>query len=629
MSVSANCPACGGPVTFNVSTSLVTVCPYCRSVVARGDRGLESLGKVADLVETASPLDVGVKGRFDGVPFALTGRTQFQHPAGGVWDEWYAAFTDGRWGWLAEAQGRFYLTFEKPTPPDLPSYEALQLGQKLDVGDGKLTVAEKNRGRTAGAVGEMPYRVLPGKEVPFADLSGPRGEFGTVDYSDEKPALYVGREVTLDELGIPPKARRRFPGQEPRIQALQLNCPHCGGALTLRAPDQSERVGCPNCGSLLDVREGKLSLLQSLKPPPVQPIIPLGATGQRDGVEWTVIGFMQRYVTIEGTDYFWEEYLLYQPRLGFRWLTRSDDHWTWVAVVPPASVSVSGNIATYAGRWYRLFQKAKAKVAFVVGEFYWKVHAGETVLSRDFVHAPGMLSEEVTKEGGEGEVNWSYGVYLTPDEVEKMFRLTQPLPAPETIGPNQPFPHTAVYRYAAWLCSIAVLLGIVFYFLSPKRQVFEHSYFLKPLPAGQRSQKILVPEPLDLHGHENLKVWLLPSGSPWIYINGSLASVEEAPRPGGPRPKPGSSHPFAFAAVNHRPARVYMSGVPAGKYTLQFELAWQNPQTPVEATLRIEQGVPHPFRLMITLLLLGSVPLATALYQLYFEAKRWQDSTIG
>jgi hypothetical protein len=84
MSVQANCPACGGPVVFKVGTSLVAVCPYCRSVIGRGDRGLESLGKVADLVETASPLDVGVKGRFEGVPFELTGRTQFQHPAGGV-----------------------------------------------------------------------------------------------------------------------------------------------------------------------------------------------------------------------------------------------------------------------------------------------------------------------------------------------------------------------------------------------------------------------------------------------------------------------------------------------------------------------------------------------------------------
>ena len=91
-----------------------------------------------------------------------------------------------------------------------------------------------------------------------------------------------------------------------------------------------------------------------------------------------------------------------QPRLGFRWLTRSDEHWNWVEAVPPASVRVDGKTAYYADRSYRLFQDATAKVDFVVGEFYWKVQAGETVQSKDYVNAPGMLSEEVTKEGSEG-----------------------------------------------------------------------------------------------------------------------------------------------------------------------------------------------------------------------------------
>src|SRR5262249_28077952 len=150
----------------------------------------------------------------------------------------------------------------------------------------------KNRGTLAGVVGEIPYRISPGMTIPFADLSGPKGEFATIDYSDKEPVLYLGRQVTLDELGIPPGKRRVFPGQEPRIEAVQLNCPHCGAALALRAPDKSERVGCPSCGSLLDVKDGKLKLLQSLKPPPVQPIIPLGAVGKRDGLEWTCIGFM-------------------------------------------------------------------------------------------------------------------------------------------------------------------------------------------------------------------------------------------------------------------------------------------------------------------------------------------------
>jgi len=143
--VQVSCPACAGPITFKIGSSLVAVCPYCRSVVARGDRKLEDLGKVAELVDTGSVLAVGLKGRYEGVPFELTGRAQLGHPAGGTWDEWYAAFADGRWGWLAEAHGRYYVTFRAAAESSrLPLFENLRLGQSITPLAGKpaLAVAE-------------------------------------------------------------------------------------------------------------------------------------------------------------------------------------------------------------------------------------------------------------------------------------------------------------------------------------------------------------------------------------------------------------------------------------------------------------------------------------------------------
>ncbi|MDQ5839458.1 MAG: DUF4178 domain-containing protein, partial [Acidobacteriota bacterium] len=133
MALQASCPACGAQVLFKTGSSVVVVCESCNSVVARTDRGVEDAGKVADVVESGSPLEVGLSGVYLGVAFELTGRAQVGHAAGGFWDEWYAAFADGRWGWLAEAQGRFYLTFQiqVPAPNALPSFDSLQLGQPV------------------------------------------------------------------------------------------------------------------------------------------------------------------------------------------------------------------------------------------------------------------------------------------------------------------------------------------------------------------------------------------------------------------------------------------------------------------------------------------------------------------
>ena len=126
----ANCPACGGPIEFSIGSSIVVICDHCRSVVARTDRALEDLGKVAALVDTGTPFRRDLPGKFHGTGFRLVGRTQMEHSAGGIWDEWYAAFDDGRWGWIAEAQGRFYLTFAAAAE-GLPSSEQIEVGGTL------------------------------------------------------------------------------------------------------------------------------------------------------------------------------------------------------------------------------------------------------------------------------------------------------------------------------------------------------------------------------------------------------------------------------------------------------------------------------------------------------------------
>ena len=76
--LAANCPTCGGPIEFTAGSTIVIVCPYCRSAVARTDRGLEDLGKVAEVVESGSPLRLGLKGEYKGAKFELTGRAQLR-----------------------------------------------------------------------------------------------------------------------------------------------------------------------------------------------------------------------------------------------------------------------------------------------------------------------------------------------------------------------------------------------------------------------------------------------------------------------------------------------------------------------------------------------------------------------
>lgn len=454
----ANCPACGAKVEFRVGTSLVTVCDFCQSAVARTDRGVEDHGKVADLAETASPLALGQKGKWQGKTLRLVGRVQYRHFAGGVWDEWYVALANGKWGWLAEAQGQFYLTLHRKLSDAsaIPPIDDLTPGQTITLGEiGEFTVNETGTAAFHAAEGELPFDPSKITLHRYADLSGPNGAFATFDYSDSPPAVYTGQKVTLDELEIQGLSREAV---DTAVGALQLNCPQCGGTLPLHAPDSAQRTTCPSCRSLFAVASGKLSYLQTLQPPKPALVIPLGTVGKLKDVDWTVIGYLRRYVTYDKR-YYWAEYLLYHPREGYRWLVHSDDHWSFVSPLQPGDVKVSGDRATWSGRSFRLFQSTIVTVSQVYGEFYWDVKAGEEVHGKDFVNAPYMISVETSDPrltGAEGkEINISLGEYLPHAELEQAFGLKN-VRRGWGVAPNQPCPvGNEVYGY--WLVFVVFI----------------------------------------------------------------------------------------------------------------------------------------------------------------------------
>lgn len=448
----ADCPSCGSPVEFKVSSALVTICPACQSVVARGDRKLEDHGKVAALVDTNSPLQLGVQGSYKGEPFELVGHVQYRHEAGGVWDEWYAAFPHDRWGWLAESQGKFHLLFPKNVSEaaEFPTWQEVTAGSRYAFPKiGSLTVSEASRAQANGAEGELPFELTPGAIHNFADLTGPDGAFATFDYGSDPPVVFLGHETSLADLKITARPDYDPEFTDKRIASAQVSCPNCGGSLDLKAPDAAQRVVCPYCESLLDCDNGKLAYLQTLQQGKAQVVIPLGTVGKFRGIEYTVIGFLRRSVRYD-MDYYWSEYLLYSPKIGFRWLIHSEGHWSFGEPVAPAEVSafggklLSARTVTCGGRSFRLFQQAVARVRYVLGEFYWKVAIDENVYSRDFVSPPEMLSLEFSnRDVGDGkessEVNITKGTYVPPEEIGEAFGVRN-LRTGYGVAPNQPSP---------------------------------------------------------------------------------------------------------------------------------------------------------------------------------------------
>jgi hypothetical protein len=608
-------------VNFRVGTSFVTICEFCQSAVARSDRGLEDRGKVVDLIDSRSPLDLYLVGRYGDARFEIVGRTQLKHGMGGVWDEWYCAFDSGHWGWLAEAQGRFYMSFATPMNNPPPPYNALSPGQTLHgLAGPALVISELGQAQILGAKGEIPYLLEPGSTYQFADLSAEGGVFATLDYSDETPDLYLGKEVTLAELGITVSApAREEPGKQ--ISAHALECPNCRGSLELVAPGQCERVACPYCGALSDVNQGKLDILQILdKERFPDPPLALGSKGVFEGHEMEVCGYMVRSTTWEGEFYYWDEYLLYHPQVGFRWLTDSDGHWSFVEPVPIADVKKGYSTVRHQGRPYRIFDAVASQVEFVLGQFYWNVAIGERVHMAEYTAPPYSLSEEQT----ESEVNWSRSRYLPKQEVEKTFGIELRKPAHGTVGLNQPYPHAGIYKAFGMLLLAALAVFAMGSVRNHGKVVLEEKFFFEGQTLSE--PQVQFSKPFNLRGGRNIEVEAFSAvHNSWVYVQFDLINE-----------KTGAATffdlPIEFYSgldwkEGSTTSKKVLKTVGEGSYSLRVAADRQDFRSPVQVRVTVREGVMRTRYLFVLFGFLFLLPFFTFLHHRSFEQRRWSDAS--
>ena len=129
----SNCPNCGAKIVFKWSSSVQTVCPYCKSILVRTDVDLKKVGQVADLPPDSSPIQLNTEGIYRNKAFVVIGRILYEYDQGG-WNEWHITMNDGTSAWLSDAQNEYAISFATNTT-GLPGSDAnsgwatIQLGQ--------------------------------------------------------------------------------------------------------------------------------------------------------------------------------------------------------------------------------------------------------------------------------------------------------------------------------------------------------------------------------------------------------------------------------------------------------------------------------------------------------------------
>lgn len=414
----AACPGCGAPVEFRSAASTHAVCAYCHSTVVRDGDTLARIGRMAELFEDHSPLQLMAMGRWQGKTFTLVGRLQYRG-ASGAWTEWQALFDDGSVGLLAEDNGAYVFAQPATLQREPPQAAQFRIGATTAVGGKSFQVASNDQVALVSAQGELPR--LPPLHQTFAmvELRSADGEVLSLDYGAQPPAATRGRAVRLDELqlsGLREDSAREGTGRH-------FACPHCGAQVELRF-DASKSVTCRACNSLIDLASGLGGELRhAVQDEPVQPLIPLGSTGQLQGAHWQVVGYQHRLgqePDDEDEHFGWDEYLLYNRKRGFIFLVDTSEGWSVVKPTTGApSYTAGAQSASYLGTTYQLLYSYHAETTYVAGEFYWPVERGHKTFNRDFAKGGSLLSLEETPR----ERSWSSGSRIPSDAVAKAFGL--------------------------------------------------------------------------------------------------------------------------------------------------------------------------------------------------------------
>lgn len=623
------CPNCGAPIEFQWSSAVQTVCAHCRSVLVRHDVDLRKVGEVADLPFDSSPIQIGTTGRFEGDAFTVTGRIVYEYGEG-TWNEWHLAFADNTSAWLSDAQAEYAVSRLAEKAGPLPEEGAVTSGQRYAFNGLTFMVTTRTNARYRGVEGELPFEYWDKDTVLFADLKAADGHFATLDYSESPPLLFIGSFVEFDELALSNLKTAESPQAG---KTAGFNCRNCGAAIELRALEMTKTVACTSCAAIQDPNDANLVILQTSKAlERVKPTIPLGSRGTLHGHEFEVIGFAYRTITVEGEEYGWKEYVLFNRRQGFRYLSEYEGHWNDIRTVRalPQPVRSGGRLAaSYLGRTYRIFQTAPATVRFVLGEFPWQVRSGDVATVSDYIAPPLMLSAEKTPD----ETTWSIGEYTDGRQLWQAFGLPGGPPKPAGVFANQPSPYGGK---PASYWGLFVVLALVLFFVgalrtiaAARQSVFSGSYLYRP---GSAESSFVTPV-FSIPGRaSNVEVQTTADvQNNWIGFDYALINVDTGDAFDFSREVSyysGTDSDGRWTEGSTADSTVLPTIAP-GRYYLRVEPETDATSPPVSYKIALRRDVPSPEYYLMALGVLLIPPIVVTLRSAAFESKRWQESDFG
>lgn len=418
-------------------------------------------------------------------------------------------------------------------------------------------------------------------------------------------------------------------------QTESVQCPACGGPITLKGFGAIEQVACPYCGSELAPEDsGALSVMRQIQREQRQSMIPLHTRCNLQGHEWEVLGIVWRECNVDGVTYPWQEFLLFNPYRGYRWLVyqMSDGYWTLgsaLAGAPRANVNAAHKSIEFNKARYRHFQTVTATASYVEGEFPWQVHVGDNAVMHDYVLPPHSISiEESQMPDGSADVNFTGMAHIEGSEVWKAFNLPGTPPATQGVGsvlPN-PYKQRAGFMWLTFLALFVALIAVSVLYVGGRSnkvvldKTLDATPFTQEITIGETGKKTTIEFEFAATGLSNQ----------WAYVDVMLVNTKSEDAIGfGATAE--EWHGISWKEGSQKQS-VTMGGVEGGRYLLQINPSSGNAAgKPVvikglKLKVRLTENVVLVRYLFIAFLVILAFPLINAFLGMFFEGRRWKNS---
>lgn len=197
MNEELSCPSCGAPVDVDNRFTRMVKCDYCDGQLLLEGEAFEFQGE-AKLAPGSSRFDVGQEGTVKDRSYRVLGHIRYNWGRG-FWDEYCVKLEGEEMAWIADDAGELTISRKVDPGETPPSYEEVQVGGKMSVGDYSFVVSEKGEAEVEGFEGELPFVAKAGDGIQYVDGSH-EGNVYSIEYEPQEILFFEGVSLRQEDL---------------------------------------------------------------------------------------------------------------------------------------------------------------------------------------------------------------------------------------------------------------------------------------------------------------------------------------------------------------------------------------------------------------------------------------------